>query len=153
MKWFNILRDRLRAVRRRDTVIDDIDREMRSHLDLQTEANIKAGMSPAEARRQALRSFGKVDRAADAAYDVKGGGVFETVMQDVRYGARMLTKHKAFTAVAVITLALGIGAKHGDLFRRQRTAVAAAGLSRCGTDRDVVGSGSGRTASEHHFAR
>lgn len=110
MKWFNILRDRLRALRQRDTVIDDIDREMRSHLDLQTEAHIKAGMSPAEARMQALRSFGKVERAVDAAYDVKGGGVFETVMQDVRYGARMLAKHKAFTAVAVITLALGIGA-------------------------------------------
>ncbi|HEY0729656.1 MAG TPA: ABC transporter permease, partial [Pyrinomonadaceae bacterium] len=110
MKWFNILRDRLRALRQRDTVINDIDREMRSHLDLQTEANIRAGMSPAEARVQALRSFGKVDRAVDAAYDVKGGGVFETVMQDVRYGVRMLTKHKAFTAVAVITLALGIGA-------------------------------------------
>jgi putative ABC transport system permease protein len=110
MKWFNILRDRLRALRQRDTVINDIDREMRSHLDLQTEANIKGGMLPLEARQQALRSFGKVERAVDAAYDVKGGGVFETVMQDVRYGARMLTKHKAFTAVAVITLALGIGA-------------------------------------------
>lgn len=110
MKWFNILRDRLRALRQRDTVINDIDREMRSHLDLQTEENINSGMPPAEARRQALRSFGKVERAADAAYDVKGGGVFETVTQDVRYGARMLTKHKAFTVVAVVTLALGIGA-------------------------------------------
>ena len=110
MKWFNILRDRLRALRQRDTVIDDIDREMRSHLDLQTEANIHSGMSPAEARTQALRSFGKAERAADAAYDVKGGGVFETIMQDVRYGVRMLAKHRAFTAVAVITLALGIGA-------------------------------------------
>jgi putative ABC transport system permease protein len=110
MKWFNILRDRFRALRRRDTVINDIDRELRSHLDLQTEANIRAGMSPADARAHALRSFGKVERAVDAAYDVKGGGMFETVMQDVRYGARMLAKHKAFTAVAVITLALGIGA-------------------------------------------
>ncbi|HYV83537.1 MAG TPA: permease prefix domain 1-containing protein, partial [Pyrinomonadaceae bacterium] len=103
MKWFNIFRDRIRALRQREDVINDIDREMRLHLEMQVDANIRAGMSPAEAREKAMRSFGNLNRAVDAAYDVKGGGVFETLAQDIRYGARMLAKHKAFTSIAIIT--------------------------------------------------
>src|SRR6185369_7441242 len=72
MKWFNIFRDRIRALRQREHVINDIDREMRLHLEMQVDANIKAGMSPAEAREKAMRSFGNLNRAVDAAYDVKG---------------------------------------------------------------------------------
>ena len=94
MKWFNILRDRLRALRQRETVISDIDREMRLHLEFQVEENIKSGMSPEEAREKAMRSFGNMNRAVDAAYDVKGGGLLETLLQDIRYGVRMLANTK-----------------------------------------------------------
>ncbi|MES1210972.1 MAG: permease prefix domain 1-containing protein, partial [Acidobacteriota bacterium] len=95
---------------RREAVLQDIDEEMRLHVEMETEANIERGMLPAEARRAALRSFGNFDKVRDQGYGVRGGGWLETVCQDVWYGARVLARNKGFTAVAVLTLALGIGA-------------------------------------------
>jgi putative ABC transport system permease protein len=110
MGWLNVLAARLRALFGRESVISDIDEELRLHVELETEANVGRGMALAEARRAALASFGNFDSIRDTAYGVRGGGLMETFFQDVRYGARVLAKHKSFTAVAVVTLALGIGA-------------------------------------------
>ena len=87
----------------------ELDEELRSHIDLAAEENRKRGMTEQEARRRALIALGGLEQVRQQTRDSRGIRMIEQMLQDLRYGLRSLNKNRAFTAVFVLTLALGIG--------------------------------------------
>jgi putative ABC transport system permease protein len=101
---------RLRSIIRRDALESGLDEEIRFHLDQQAEKNRQAGMTPEEARRQAVLKFGGREDVRERTRDEFRPALLEDTARDVRQGVRLLRRAPGFTAAALLTLALGIGA-------------------------------------------
>lgn len=100
----------LRTLLHKDRVETELDTEIRSYVDAMADEKIESGISPTEARRQALAESGGLEQVKQAVRDQRASTTIESVIQDIRYGLRQMRRNPAFTWTAVITLGLGIGA-------------------------------------------
>jgi macrolide transport system ATP-binding/permease protein len=143
MRWFYRFPLRLRSLFQRDRAELDLAEELQFHLQNQIDEDIAQGMSPQEARHAAFRSLGGVEQVKEQCRDARKVNLIENFLQDVRFGLRMLRRNLGFTVLAILCLALGIGANaavfswiEGILFRpyplvsHQERLTAIAGTSR-----------------------
>src|SRR6267143_977454 len=121
---FRTFLQRLAALFRRRRLENDLDDEFRSHLEMSIDLNLRKGMTPADARREALRSFGGLEQTKELYREQRGLPMIETTLQDLRFGLRMLRRTPGFSILAILCLTLGIGANaavfswvEGILFR------------------------------------
>src|SRR2546422_1619585 len=110
MRWLYKISLRFRSLLRKSNVEQELSDELRFHVGRLSEEYVAKGMTPEETRYAALREIGGVEQIKEECRDARGVSFVEATFKDVRYGFRMFAKKPAFTAVAIVVLALGIGA-------------------------------------------
>jgi hypothetical protein len=116
------IRHRLRAIFRRSAIEQELDEELALHLEMEKEANIRRGMSPEAARRQAVLTLGGLEQTKEAVRDARGVRPVEELVRDARFAFRSFARTPGFTITVVLVLALGIGATT-SIFSAVRTVV------------------------------